>query len=70
MSTIESFKNSPYSVVKYLKEGHLFQERKRWPPIFIPFSGEATYYIYTWVDYSKIGIIFRIIVKGKILNLP
>ena len=46
MSIIESFKNSTYLVVKYLKEGRLFQERERWPPIFIPFSGEATYYLY------------------------
>ena len=46
MSTIESFKNSLYLMVKYLKEGHLFQERERWPPIFIPFSDEATYYLY------------------------
>ena len=46
MSIIERFKNSPYSVAKYLKEGHLFQERERWPPIFISFSGEATYYLY------------------------
>ena len=45
MSIIESFKNSPYSVVKYLKEGHLFQERER-DLIFIPFSCEATYYLY------------------------
>ena len=29
MSIIERFKNGLYLVVKYLKEGHLFQERKR-----------------------------------------
>ena len=29
MSIIERFKNSPYLVVKYLKEGHLFQEKER-----------------------------------------
>ena len=29
MSIIESFKNSPYLGLKYLKEGHLFQERER-----------------------------------------
>ena len=45
MSTIESFKNSPYSVVEYLKEGHLFQERAWGPPIFISLSREATYYL-------------------------
>ena len=28
MSIIERFKIGPYLVVKYLKEGHLFQERK------------------------------------------
>ena len=26
--------------------------------------------IYTWVEYSEIGIIFRIIINRKILNLP
>ena len=46
MSIIERFKNGLYLVVEYLKEGHLFQEKKRWPPIFILFSGETTYYLY------------------------
>ena len=46
MSIIERFKNSPYLVVKYLKEGQLFQEREQWPPIFISFPDEATYYLY------------------------
>ena len=69
MSIIQSLKIvriQPWSVWK----GTIYFGNKHGDPQFLFHFPMKQLIIYTWVEFSEIGIIFRIIMNRKILKLP